>query len=153
VNTTEEMRREVLDRSRDCEVIVKAAAVLDYRPKNPADRKIKKENRSFSIELEPTPDILAELGSGNQDGRRILVGFAAETNDLLANAENKLKRKNLDMIVANDVSRTDAGFDAETNLVKVIYRDGVVEDLPLMSKRQLADCLLDRIKRIWESPK
>ncbi|PKN30221.1 MAG: bifunctional phosphopantothenoylcysteine decarboxylase/phosphopantothenate--cysteine ligase CoaBC [Deltaproteobacteria bacterium HGW-Deltaproteobacteria-21] len=153
VNTTEEMRREVLGRSRDCDVVIKAAAVLDYRPKNPADRKIKKEPRSFSVELEPTPDILAELGSGNLGGHRILVGFAAETNDLLANAKTKLKKKNLDMIVANDVSRTDAGFDTETNLVKVVYRGGVIEDLPLMSKRQLADCLLDRIRKIWESAK
>jgi phosphopantothenoylcysteine decarboxylase/phosphopantothenate--cysteine ligase len=151
VNTTEEMRRAVLDKSRDCDVIIKAAAVLDYRPKSPADRKMKKENRSFSLELEPTPDILAELGSANQPGRCFLVGFAAETNDLLANAKAKLERKNLDMIVANDVSRTDAGFDSETNLVKVICRDGSVEALPLMSKRQLADCLLDRIKRLWES--
>ncbi|MDD5206045.1 MAG: bifunctional phosphopantothenoylcysteine decarboxylase/phosphopantothenate--cysteine ligase CoaBC [Desulfobacterales bacterium] len=153
VNTTEEMRREVLDRSIDCDVVVKAAAVLDYRPKNPSERKIKKENRSFSIELEPTPDILAELGSGNRGGHRILVGFAAETNALLANAKTKLKKKNLDMIVANDVSRTDAGFDTETNLVKVVYRGGAIEDLPLMSKRQLADCLLDRIRKIWESAK
>jgi len=153
VNTTEEMRREVLDRSIDCDVVIKAAAVLDYRPKKPSERKIKKENRSFSLELEPTPDILAELGSANPGGHRILVGFAAETNDLLANARTKLKKKNLDMIVANDVSRTDAGFDTETNLVKVVYRGGAIEDLPLMSKRQLADCLLDRIKKIWESAK
>ncbi|RJR30033.1 MAG: bifunctional phosphopantothenoylcysteine decarboxylase/phosphopantothenate--cysteine ligase CoaBC [Desulfobacteraceae bacterium] len=147
VTTTEEMRREVLGRSADCDAVIKAAAVLDYRPKNPADRKLKKENRSISIELEPTPDILAELGSGKQ-GRSILVGFAAETDDLLSNAKGKLERKNLDMIVANDVSRNDAGFDAETNLVKVLYRDGSVEDLPLMSKREVADCLLDRVKKM-----
>jgi phosphopantothenoylcysteine decarboxylase/phosphopantothenate--cysteine ligase len=153
VDTTEEMRREVLSRSPDCDVIIKAAAVLDYRPRETAEHKIKKENRSFSMELTPTPDILAELGSGRKDRRCLLVGFAAETHDLLANAKSKLEKKNLDMIVANDVTRTDAGFDAETNLVKVIYRGGAMEDLPLMSKSRVADCLLDRIKRVWEASK
>ncbi|MDP6180014.1 MAG: phosphopantothenoylcysteine decarboxylase, partial [Desulfatiglandales bacterium] len=79
------------------------------------------------------------------------VGFAAETEDLLANATEKLRQKNLDMIVANDVSRKDAGFESDTNLVKVIYRDGHMEDFPLMAKEEVANKLLDRIKEIWES--
>jgi phosphopantothenoylcysteine decarboxylase/phosphopantothenate--cysteine ligase len=97
------------------------------------------------------PDILAELGGTRGDSRSILVGFAAETEDLLANATEKLRQKNLDIIVANDVSREDAGFESDTNLVKIIYRDGRIDDLPLMTKEEVANRLLDRIKEIWES--
>jgi phosphopantothenoylcysteine decarboxylase/phosphopantothenate--cysteine ligase len=79
------------------------------------------------------------------------VGFCAETEDLLANATGKLRQKNLDMIVANDVSREDAGFESDTNLVKVIYRDGEIEEFPLMPKEEVADQLLERIKELWES--
>jgi len=150
VNTTGEMRRAVLEKSADCDVIIKAAAVLDYRPREAAVQKIKKEAGPHSIELVLNPDILAELGRVKGKGRRILVGFAAETTDLLVHAKEKLEKKNLDMIVANDVSRSDAGFDAETNLVKILYRDGSAEDLPLMSKQEVADHLLDRIKALWE---
>ncbi len=150
VNTTGEMRRAVLEKSADCDVIIKAAAVLDYRPRETAGQKIKKEAGPHSIELVLNPDILAELGRAKGKRRRILVGFAAETTDLLVHAKEKLEKKNLDMIVANDVSRSDAGFDAETNLVKILYRDGSAEDLPLMSKQEVADHLLDRIKALWE---
>lgn len=150
VNTAEEMRKEVLAKSSDCDIVIKAAAVVDYRPSETSAQKIKKGNRPFSLELRPNPDILEELGGRKTKKRRILVGFAAETNDLLSNAKAKLERKNLDMIVANDVTRTDAGFDADTNLVKIIYRDGTVEDLPLMTKQEVADRLLDRIKALWD---
>ncbi len=153
VDTAEEMRRAVVGQSRQFDVIIKAAAVLDFRPRERAERKIKKENRSLSLALEPNPDILAELGAGRKGRRCILVGFAAETDDLVANAKAKLEKKNLDMIVANDVTRSDAGFDSDTNLVKVIYRGGSMEDLPLMTKRQVADGLLDRIKKLWEASK
>ena len=97
-----------------------------------------------------TPDILAELGKAKDDSHYILVGFAAETEDLLSNATEKLKRKNLDMILANDVSREDAGFATDTNLVKILHRDGHMEELPLMSKEDVADQLLDRIKDLWK---
>ena len=80
-----------------------------------------------------------------------MVGFAAETEDLLANASQKLRQKNIDMIVANDVSREDAGFEVDTNVVRLIYRDGHVEELPLMTKQEVADHILDRIKRLWEA--
>jgi phosphopantothenoylcysteine decarboxylase / phosphopantothenate---cysteine ligase len=146
VHTTEEMRREVLVHFENCDVVVKAAAVLDYRPREAAAQKIKKEDRSFSLELRPNPDILSELGSLKGSRLCTLVGFAAETNDLLSNARAKLERKNLDMIVANDVTAADAGFDSDTNRVKVLFRDGSVEDWPLLSKQQVADRLLDRIK-------
>jgi phosphopantothenoylcysteine decarboxylase/phosphopantothenate--cysteine ligase len=149
VHTTEEMRQAVLERSPDSDVVIKAAAVLDYRPRQRAGQKIKKGDQTLTLELEPTPDILAQLGTARGDRRSVLVGFAAETNDLLAHARAKLKKKNLDLVVANDVSRTDAGFDSDTNQVKLLHRDGTVEDLPLMTKLELAHQLLDRIKGLW----
>ena len=79
------------------------------------------------------------------------MGFAAETEDLLSNATEKLRQKNLDMIIANDVSREDAGFESDTNLIKIIHRNGLREDLPLMTKEEVADQLLDRVKTLWES--
>jgi phosphopantothenoylcysteine decarboxylase/phosphopantothenate--cysteine ligase len=151
VKTTEEMKRAVLDGSEQYDVIIKAAAVSDYRPSDKSAQKIKKQNEIQSIELVRNPDILAELGNKRGNSRCILVGFAAETEDLLANATEKLRRKNLDMIVANDVSREDAGFESDTNLVKVIYRDGEMEEFPLMAKEEVADQLLERIKELWES--
>ncbi len=151
VKTTEEMRRAVLDASEQCDVIIKAAAVSDYRPREKALQKMKKQKENQSIELVRNPDILTELGEKRGNSRCILVGFSAETEDLLANATEKLRQKNLDMIVANDVSREDAGFESDTNLVKVIYRDGEIEEFPLMSKEEVADQLLERIKELWES--
>jgi phosphopantothenoylcysteine decarboxylase / phosphopantothenate---cysteine ligase len=150
VNTTEEMRQAVLERSRDSDVVIKAAAVLDYRPRERSRQKIKKGNQNLTLELQPNPDILAELGRARGERRSVLVGFAAETTDLLAHAKEKLEKKNLDLIVANDVTRTDAGFDSDTNLVKILYRDGTVEDLPLMTKLAVAHQVLDRVKGLWE---
>jgi len=149
VHTTEEMRQAVLERSADSDVVVKAAAVLDYRPRERARQKIKKGDQTLTLELEPNPDILAELGSARGGKRSVLVGFAAETTDLVAHARAKLEKKNLDLIVANDVTRTDAGFDSDTNQVKILHRDGTVEDLPLMTKLEVAHQLLDRIKGLW----
>lgn len=151
VKTAEEMKRAVLDASEQYDVIIKAAAVSDYRPREKASQKIKKQKETQSIELVRNPDILAELGDKRGNSRWILVGFSAETEDLLANATEKLRQKNLDMIVANDVSREDAGFESDTNLVKVIYRDGEIEEFPLMKKEEVADQLLERIKELWES--
>jgi phosphopantothenoylcysteine decarboxylase/phosphopantothenate--cysteine ligase len=148
VKTTEDMKRSVMEKSSEADVIIKAAAVSDYRPRETAKEKIKKESGSLSIELVKNPDILSELGKIKEKNNFLLVGFAAETGDLLANAAEKLRKKNLDMIVANDVSREDAGFETDTNLVKILYRDGREEDLPLMSKDDVANHLLDRIKRL-----
>jgi phosphopantothenoylcysteine decarboxylase/phosphopantothenate--cysteine ligase len=92
------------------------------------------------------PDILAELGNGKKESPCILVGFAAETEEMLTNAKEKLKAQNLDMIIANDVSRDDAGFEADTNQIKLIYSDGRSEDSSLMTKDEVADLILDRIK-------
>jgi phosphopantothenoylcysteine decarboxylase/phosphopantothenate--cysteine ligase len=152
VKTAEEMRRTVLAECRQYDVIIKAAAVLDWRPRETAEHKIKKGRGVQTLELVENPDILAELGCGRGNRRCLLVGFAAETQDLIANAQEKLKKKNLDLIVVNDVSREDAGFEVDTNAVKIVYRDGHMEELPLMAKEEVADQLLDRIKILWEKP-
>jgi phosphopantothenoylcysteine decarboxylase/phosphopantothenate--cysteine ligase len=151
VNTAEEMRQAVLEHRSKYDVILKAAAVLDYKPRQRSKHKIKKLEDIQTLELVRNPDILAELGCSKGNSRCLLVGFAAETQDLLANASEKLRQKNLDMVVANDVSREDAGFEADTNIVKIIYRDGHVEELPLMTKQEVADQVLDRVKRLWET--
>jgi len=150
VKTAEEMRQAVLSECRQVDVIIKAAAVLDWRPKETAEQKIKKGRGVQTLELVENPDILAELGCSRGNNRCLLVGFAAETQDLIMNAQEKLKKKNLDLIVVNDVSREDAGFEADTNAVKIVYRDGRMEELPLMTKEEVADQLLDRIKSLWE---
>ncbi|MCU0597149.1 MAG: bifunctional phosphopantothenoylcysteine decarboxylase/phosphopantothenate--cysteine ligase CoaBC [Desulfobacterota bacterium] len=150
VKTAEEMRQAVLADCQQVDVIIKAAAVLDWRPKETAAHKIKKGRGTQTLELVENPDILAELGCSRGNRRCVLAGFAAETQDLLANAQEKLQKKNLDLIVVNDVSRVDAGFEADTNAVKILYRDGRIEELPLMPKPEVADQLLDRIKVLWE---
>jgi phosphopantothenoylcysteine decarboxylase/phosphopantothenate--cysteine ligase len=150
VKTAEEMRKAVFENRADCDVIIKAAAVSDYRPRHSLQHKIKKGEDSISLDLVKTQDILAQLGDTKKESPCILVGFAAETENLLANAEGKLRAKNLDMIVANDVSRDDAGFETDTNVVKMIYGDGHVEDLPLMTKDEVADMVLDKVKELLE---
>jgi phosphopantothenoylcysteine decarboxylase/phosphopantothenate--cysteine ligase len=139
-----QMRDAVLARAQEATVIIKAAAVADYRPAEPARQKIKKgEAQALSLRLEKNPDILAELG--RMKGECFLVGFAAETADLLANARTKLEEKNLDLIVANDVTQAGAGFDVDTNIVRLLFRDGTLEELPQLSKDEVAHRLLDRI--------
>ncbi len=144
VRTAEEMKKAVLENRPNCHIIVKAAAVSDYRPREKAAQKIKKKSDSLSLELIRNPDILALLGATKKDSPCILVGFAAETEELISNAKEKLEAKNLDMVVANDISRDDAGFEANTNIVKILYRDGEIEDSALMSKDDLANLVLDR---------
>jgi phosphopantothenoylcysteine decarboxylase / phosphopantothenate---cysteine ligase len=148
VKTAEEMRQAVISAANTSDVIIKAAAVSDYRPVDAAPQKIKKDDGSLTLNLIKNPDILSELGEMKKSSLFTLVGFAAETEKLTNNAAEKLRKKNLDMIVANDVSRKDSGFDTNTNLVQIIYRDGGVEDLPLMSKDDLANELLDRIIKL-----
>ncbi len=148
VRTAEEMKQAVFDHRKDSDVIVKAAAVSDYRSREISGQKIKKGMDSLSLDLLKTPDILAELGEDKKNFGYMLVGFAAETEDLMDNAREKLHKKDLDIIVVNDVNREDAGFETDTNLVSIIHRDGHREDLPLMSKDEVADHLLDRIKEM-----
>lgn len=146
VESAEEMRAAVMEHRDRCDILIKAAAVSDYRPVSKAPQKIKKGPSSFSLELVKNPDILAELGRSRGAFPRVLVGFAAETQDLASNAAEKVRAKNLDMIVANDVSREDAGFGSDTNKVKIIYGDGRSEDSPLMSKDDVADLVLTRAR-------
>ena len=144
VTTAVEMRDAVLAMLQQVTIVIKSAAVADYRPLKRAESKVKKRTESLCIELEKNPDILAEVGKSK--GERIVVGFAAETDDLLANARKKLEDKNLDLIVANDVSEPGAGFDVDTNIVRLLYRGGKVEEPGIMSKDDLADFIIDRIK-------
>ena len=143
VRTAVEMRGAVLGNLAQASVLVMAAAVSDYRPRGTSPEKIKKSEAELTLPLELNPDILFE--AGRQKGKRLLIGFAAETENLLANAQKKLAEKNLDLIVANDVSLSGAGFAVDTNIVKLIDRSGKVEELPLMSKEGLADRVLDRL--------
>jgi phosphopantothenoylcysteine decarboxylase/phosphopantothenate--cysteine ligase len=150
IGSAEEMKSAVFEHQEQCDVIIKAAAVSDYRPVERAEQKLKKGAATHTLELAKNPDVLAELGRAKGNRRCILVGFAAETEHLLRNAKEKLEQKNLDMIVANDVSRNHIGFGSERNQVKIISRDGHVEDLPVLSKDEVADCILERVKTLWE---
>jgi phosphopantothenoylcysteine decarboxylase/phosphopantothenate--cysteine ligase len=147
VVSARQMREAVMARLPEATVVVKSAAVADYRPSKRSEQKIKKgQEAELKLTLEKNPDILAELGQ--RKTTQLLVGFAAETTDLLENARKKLETKNLDLIVANDVSRSDAGFNVDTNAVRLLYRDGSSEELPLLSKDEVAQQLLDRIGRL-----
>jgi len=145
VRSTEDMLDACRTRLADHDVWIMAAAPADYRPVHFSPRKLKKGELSGTLhgELEPTPDILATLRSAGE--RAVVVGFAAETHDLVEHARDKLASKGLDLIVANDVTRTDAGFGADTNAVTLLGADGSMEELPVMSKDAVADALLDRV--------
>jgi phosphopantothenoylcysteine decarboxylase / phosphopantothenate---cysteine ligase len=142
VRTTEEMRRAVLDHSRDADVVIMAAAVADYRPVAASTTKMKREAGRVNLELEPTPDILVELA--RDKGRRLLIGFAAETDSVGEKARAKLAAKGADMIVANDVTQEGAGFDVDTNIVTLFLRDGREIALPKLSKLDVARRILDQ---------
>jgi phosphopantothenoylcysteine decarboxylase / phosphopantothenate---cysteine ligase len=144
VASAADMQAAVLARSADQDVIVMAAAVADFRPVAPPDRKIKKDEGLPTIVLEPTHDFLVDLGQQKPPGQ-VLVGFAAETNDVLDNAVSKLERKNLDLIVANDVAAPGVGFEHDTNAVTIIGPSGPVAEVPLSSKQDVARVLLDAV--------
>jgi phosphopantothenoylcysteine decarboxylase / phosphopantothenate---cysteine ligase len=141
VRTSEEMRRAVLDHSAAATIIVMAAAVSDYRPVAMSEKKLKRGSEHVTLDLEPTPDILAELG--RDKASRVLIGFAAETDRVADNARAKLVRKGTDMIVANDVTQEGAGFDIDTNIVTLFLRDGREVALPKLSKLEVAHRVLD----------
>ena len=143
VESAEEMRTAVGKYFKDASIVVKAAAVGDYRPEKAAAQKIKKTGAALDLKLERTRDILAELGK--KKGQKILVGFAAETGNVKAHAVEKLKEKNLDLIVANDVSKQGIGFGSDVNEVQLIFRDGRVETLTSRPKDEIAHAILDRI--------
>lgn len=146
VLTAEDMHRAVLSRVRDCTILVKAAAVADYRPVAPQPRKIKRAAGSTVLELEATPDILADLA--REKGNRIFIGFAAETDSLVENARKKLESKRVDMVVANDVTQEGAGFDSETNVVSIFLQNGAQVDVPRMSKLEVAHRVYDEMLKL-----
>ena len=146
VRTTEEMRQAVLGNAAGADVVIKAAAPLDFRPKSVAAQKIKKKSGDLTLDLEPTADILQELGS-HKNGK-LLVGFAAETEEHLRHGLQKLKAKNLDLIVVNPVSGPDSAFDSDMNRATIIDRSGQTEEVPLVSKQVLADKILDRVVQL-----
>ncbi|MEX0848098.1 MAG: bifunctional phosphopantothenoylcysteine decarboxylase/phosphopantothenate--cysteine ligase CoaBC [Ilumatobacteraceae bacterium] len=147
VETAAQMHDAMLELAARADVVVMAAAVADFRPVRPAEGKIKKDGGVPQIVLEPTPDILAALGAAKPAGQT-LVGFAAETSDLVANAVGKLERKRLDLIVANDVSAPGVGFEHDTNAVTLVSADGTVTQVPLTDKRAIARAVVDNVCHI-----
>jgi phosphopantothenoylcysteine decarboxylase/phosphopantothenate--cysteine ligase len=150
VESTAEMRRELLARKEQATIVIKAAAVADFTIKTPAEQKLKRKG-AMTLELEPTDDILAEMGRSRKDSQ-LLVGFAAETENILENARKKLKEKNCDVIVVNDVSHPGIGFDSERNAVTIVTQDGV-EEVPEMSKWEVAHRVLDAVTKIRQTRK
>jgi phosphopantothenoylcysteine decarboxylase/phosphopantothenate--cysteine ligase len=148
VGTAEEMRQAVENASPRADALVMAAAVADYRPIKAAKDKIKKGKAGLTLELECTPDIL-----GSVKGNFIKVGFAAESSNLVENAREKLKQKGLDLIVANDITASDSGFGTDTNRVTIIDRKGKIDSLPLLTKREVANKVLDRVAVLFPRPR
>lgn len=147
--SAEEMLKAVASEAGHASVFIGAAAIADYRPAQRAEQKIKKTSESITLTLERTPDVLSQVAASRANGM-LVVGFAAETENVLDNAKEKLRSKKLDAIVANDVSRADSGFDTATNKIAIITKDDSVE-LPLMTKSEAADRILDAIVRIRQS--
>ena len=148
VESALEMREQVLARLEEATVLIKAAAVADYRPAVCEKSKIKKGAGALTVSLERNPDIIAEAAS--RKGNRILVGFSMESDNVLENARAKLIAKGMDFIVANDVTEPGAGFRTDTNIIRIIDRDGAVETFPLMDKLDAAGVILDRVKKVRE---
>ena len=147
VETTHEMLEAVMAAYDEMDVVIKAAAVADYRPRDVADQKIKKKtDDALTVVMDKNPDILKELGA--RKAHQVLVGFAAETQNLLDNAREKIIKKNLDMIVANDVTAAGAGFNTDTNIVKFLYPSGEVRSLEQMAKTEVANLLLDAVMEL-----
>jgi len=149
VRSAAEMHQAVVPRAGDMHVVVMAAAVADYAPVNRAGQKVQKSGDELMLVMKKTPDILGELGLRRLSSGRgpVLVGFAAETENVLAHAAQKREKKHADFIVANDVSRSDAGFDVESNAVTIIGAEGI-EELPLQSKSRVAGEILDRVEKL-----
>lgn len=150
VNTAADMNQAVMEHVKGSDIVIMAAAVSDFRPASPVARKIKKQEAPTKIELERTADILTAVGKA--PGKRIVVGFAAETDDLSENAIKKLRDKNLDMIVANDLLQQGAGFGGDTNAVTLIERSGFQTELPVMPKTKIAELILDKIVQLRNTP-
>ncbi|MBM4328782.1 MAG: bifunctional phosphopantothenoylcysteine decarboxylase/phosphopantothenate--cysteine ligase CoaBC [Deltaproteobacteria bacterium] len=152
VRTAQEMHDRVMEVSSRMSVIIKAAAVADFRPAVESADKIKKEFAEPHIPLAPNPDILKALGARKRPDQ-ILVGFAAETGDAVENGRKKLVSKNLDLLVVNDVTRPGAGFDYDTNIARFLHRSGLEEEFEIMPKRKVADLILDRVRDLRKNLK
>jgi phosphopantothenoylcysteine decarboxylase/phosphopantothenate--cysteine ligase len=149
--SAKEMFDAVMRELPEATVFVGAAAVADYAPANAANAKIKKDGRdSMTLELKKTPDILSEVSKRRCDGQ-LVVGFAAETNDVVTYAKIKMGKKGLDIVVANDITKEGAGFDTDTNIATIITKSGSETDLPKMPKRELADRILDEVVKFRQN--
>ena len=146
IESAQDMYKAVINNLNENDVIIKSAAVADYKPKNYSEQKIKKSDDDLIIELDRNKDIAYEIGKIKNN--KILIGFAAETNDILDNAMKKIKKKNLDFIVANDLTKEGAGFGSDTNIVKIIDKEGNITDYPKMKKEEVANVILDKIKSL-----
>lgn len=146
INSARDMQERIMEHFDEAHIIIKSAAVADYAPAVAYEQKVKKKDDNLTIELIKNPDILYELGKIKGD--KILVGFAMETQNLVENAKEKVLKKNLDFIVANDLFTEGAGFASDTNVVKIIDKSGNIESIPKMSKHQLADIILDKIVKL-----
>jgi phosphopantothenoylcysteine decarboxylase/phosphopantothenate--cysteine ligase len=144
------MHEAVMRELPNATIFIGAAAVADYRPSNAANAKIKKDvKETMTLELTKTPDILSEVAKKRSNGL-LVIGFAAETNDVVSYARSKMEKKGLDMVVANDITKEGAGFNTDTNIATIISKNSEI-DLPLMSKRELADKILDEIRKLRNS--
>jgi phosphopantothenoylcysteine decarboxylase/phosphopantothenate--cysteine ligase len=150
VNTAQEMLEAVLAESAGADALLMAAAVADFRSKKVVENKLKKRDGIPQVELEAAPDVLLAVAGLGSRKPRVVIGFAAESCDLLENASAKLKSKNLDMIVANDISAADAGFGADTNRVTLLFRDAKEESLPLLPKAEVAEAIVERLTALLE---
>lgn len=148
IESAEDMYNAVVENLDENQVVIKSAAVADYKPRNYSNKKIKKSDDDLVICLDRNKDIAYEIGKIKQD--KILVGFAAETNDLIENAKCKVKKKNLDFIVANDLTKEGAGFGVDTNIVKIIDKNGDITEYPKMKKDEVANVILDKVKSLLE---
>jgi len=146
VRTAAEMADATLRKARGCKVVIGGAAVADFTPAKSAVHKMKKKKADLTLTLEPTVDIIAELGK--RKGRKILVGFSVETRDLVENSMKKLEKKNLDLIVCNDITQAGAGFAADTNIVTILDKKGGAEKLPRLTKLETAHRILDRVREL-----
>jgi phosphopantothenoylcysteine decarboxylase/phosphopantothenate--cysteine ligase len=151
VLTAEDMYREVLQLFPDQDIVVKAAAVADYRPQVRQEQKIKKKGENLILELVPNPDILAALGEKKE--HQFLVGFAAETENILHNGLEKMRKKKTNMLVVNDITKPGAGFGTETNIVSFLFDDGTRKDLPKMTKLDIARELVKEIAALQKGAK
>ena len=148
IESAQDLYEAVVSNLSENKIVIQSAAVADYKPKTYSDKKIKKKNDDLSIELSRNYDIAYEIGKIKED--KILIGFAAETNDLIEHAKGKIKKKNLDFIVANDLTKEGAGFRADTNIVKIIDVEENITEYPKMKKEEVANVILDKVKALLE---